>query len=124
MMPSMVRIVAWYAAVAALFAAGIPLRAGDVPRYARVSVVLGQGDLMRLGAAGIPLEESIRRHPDQIELMLVTADVTRLRGLGFSIAVLDPMSPGRAERARRDAGSVPHLPPSPSRIFISDRWRF
>ena len=108
MMPSMVRIVAWYAAVAALFAAGIPLRAGDVPRYARVSVVLGQGDLMRLGAAGIPLEEGIKRHPDQIELMLVSADVTRLRGLGFSIAVLDPdVARTYAERARRDAGSVP-----------------
>jgi hypothetical protein len=80
-----------------------PARAGEVPRYVRVSAALGPGDIARLGAAGIPLEETRRRDPNRIEMILAPAEAARLRDLGFQLLVLDDDVPRTyAGRARDD----------------------
>jgi hypothetical protein len=78
------------------------LSAAETPRYFRVSVILDETALPRLGSAGIPLEDVLRRKAGEVELMLAPAEIARLRELGFSLSILDSnMSRTYADRARR-----------------------
>jgi hypothetical protein len=66
----------WFASV---LAAGLALCASvsvaaETPRYVRAAVVIGPGDLLRLGAAGIPAEEGNHRVAGQVELILSPAE--------------------------------------------------
>ncbi|MCC6397676.1 MAG: immune inhibitor A, partial [Bacteroidetes bacterium] len=77
----------------------------------RVSMVMDETALPRLGLAGIPLEDVLRRKTGDIELVLSPAEIARLRGLGFSLSILDSnVSRTYAHRAQRSllkAGSNP-----------------
>ena len=78
------------------------LSAAEAPRYFRVSVVLDETALPRLGLAGIPLEDVLLRKNGEAELMLAPAEMARLRELGFSLSILDSnMSRTYADRAQR-----------------------
>jgi carboxypeptidase T len=100
----------WFASV---LAAGLLLCtamsvAEEAPRYVRAVVGAGPGDLLRLGAAGIPVEEGYHRAAGQVELVLSPAEVARLRAEGFTLSILDgDVTRTYAERARRDARSIP-----------------
>ena len=100
----------WFASV---LAAGLALCASvsvaaEAPRYVRAAVVIGPGDMLRLGASGIPVEEGNNRASDVIELILSPAEVARLRADGFMLTILDrDVARTYAERARRDARSIP-----------------
>ncbi len=86
---------------------------GEVPRYTRLSVPLGPGDLIRLAAAGMPVEHGVRRGAGDIELILSPAEIIRLRDLGFSPSVLDDdVARTYADRARHHTLRLPSHPSS------------
>lgn len=92
--------------------------AEEAPRYVRAAVGIGPGDLLRLGAAGIPVEEGYHRAAGHVELVLSPADVARLRAEGFTLSVLDgDVARTYAERARRDGWYIPLQASSSVRHF-------
>lgn len=75
--------------------------------YSRIAVTVGSPhDLVRLGEAGIPLEEVRGRDLSRIVLIATPAEIARLRNLGFAVTTLErDVAAGYARRAVQDAAA-------------------